>query len=127
MGRDDHDLLDLTWPQQRDPQEPCSYAADFEAFCTQLLAQLTEISEGDLEIAFAQAKVLLLDRYCDFLTDTPPHHANARGTKKHRCLVDVLNHTVRQIRLHQRSRIPPKLIKHKAPDPEGPPAPFGIG
>src|SRR4051812_6622479 len=89
-----------------DASVPCSYATAFSAYADALLAQLNEVKPAALPDACGLAKLQLIDRYADYLTDTPVNHTNAAGRKKHPCIVEVLNDAIRSIRLRERS-IPP--------------------
>lgn len=112
MGVGVEDLLGLSWPDKPDPSAPCSYAAEFQAFCDTVLSQLDDLTPAALEVAIANAKRELFDRYLDFVTDTPPGHTNAAGRKasKHRCIVAVLNDTGRTIRMRERTLPPAPLV-----------------
>lgn len=124
MGVGEEDLLGLSWPEKADPAAPCAYAVEFQAFCDTLLAHLEGLKAAELEVALANAKRELLDRYLDFVTDTPVGHTNAAGRKAstHRCIVDVLNDTGRHLRLRDRSLPPPPLVAKpkKQPKPDAP-------
>ncbi len=109
----DVDFRTLPWAERPDPVASCPYAEGFAAYCAVLLTSLARVKPANLEVAIAEVKRELLDRYMDFLTDTPPGHANAAGRKKHRCIVDVLNDTAREIRWRERSLPPPKLAARR--------------
>ena len=102
------------------PDAACSFAEGFAQYCEALLANLDKVKAPELEVGYAQAKVLLLERYADFLTDTPINHTNAAGRKKHRCLTEVLNETIKTIRERQRQALPPKLAVAPKPKPVAP-------
>jgi hypothetical protein len=93
----------------RDPQRPCEFAVDLQAFCDELVQQLDDVPSNKLERKIAEAKVNLVDRYADFLADAPHGHVNAAGQAAHRCIDDVFKHTVGHIRRLQRLRLPPKF------------------
>jgi hypothetical protein len=93
-----------------DASAPCSYATAFATYSDALLAHLTEVKAAALSEACGLAKMQLIDRYADYLTDTPVNHTNAAGRKKHPCIVDVLNDTIRAIRLRERSMPPTKPV-----------------
>lgn len=113
-------MADFTWPEPPDPNEPCAYAQEFDAFCQALLRHVEETPAQRLELALAEAKLNLIDRYCDYLTDTPASHTNAAGRRKHRCITEVLQDTIRTLRLVQRSRMPPRLGYGQADPPRQP-------
>lgn len=113
-------------PPRPDPNGPCDYAAAFDTYCTALLSKLTALPQWKLEIGIAEAKMNLLDRYCDFLTDTPAKHTNAAGKRQHRCIVEVLNDVARQIRQMQRMRLPPAIGVGRPVDQSDNLFPFGL-
>ena len=106
-----------------DATAACGAAEGFAGFCEALLARLDQVKAADLEVGFAQAKLLLLERYADYLTDTPPSHTNAAGRRKHRCLTEVLNETVKAIRQRHRQALPPRLALPPKLPPVPPPPP----
>lgn len=105
------DYQDLAWPATPDPAVLCAHAEAFAAYCDALLKRLDQVKAADRETGFVQAKLLLVDAYADHLADLPVNHTNAAGRKKHRCLGDVLNETVKAIRERQRQALPPRLTK----------------
>lgn len=93
-----------------DPNGPCQYAEDLASFCQTLLAQLTQHAPrhaGESDNVLRWVKAALLDRYADFLTDTPPHHVNPAGLEAHRCIADIFIETLKAIRHFQRTLPPP--------------------
>jgi hypothetical protein len=92
-----------------DLEGECQYAEDLASFCQMLLEQLTRHAPrhaGERDTVLQWVKSELLDRYADFLTDTPPHHVNPAGQETHRCIDGVFVETVKTIRRFQRS-LPP--------------------
>jgi hypothetical protein len=102
-------------PPPRDPQRPCEFAVDLQAFCDELVGQLADVPPNKLERKIAEAKLNLVDRYVDFLVDAPPGHVNAAGQRDHRCIDDVFKQSISQIRRLQRLRLPPKFGSADAP------------
>lgn len=92
-----------------DPDGPCQYAEELAGFCQALLEQLTQHAPrhaGESDPVLRWVKSELLDRYADFLTDTPPHHVNPAGQEAHRCIDGVFVETAKAIRRFQRT-LPP--------------------
>ena len=88
---------------------PCVYAEDLATACQGLLELLRQHAprhSGESDATLRWAKAALLDRYADFLTDTPLGHTNPAGEEVHRCIEDVFIETVKAIRRFQRS-LPP--------------------
>ena len=111
------ELLRLDPPPPPDPTERCEYGKGLAVFCQALLARLDGLPPDVAEENLRWLKAELLDRYADFLTDTPPVHANAAGSPAHECIADVLDATVKAIRLRQRS-LPPKPPPPPVPLPQ---------
>ena len=92
-----------------DPEGRCAYADEFDAYCENLLGQLARHAPrhaGEGEATLRWVKAELLDRYADFLTDTPPGHANPAGEESHPCIETIFVAAVKAIRRYQRA-LPP--------------------
>ncbi len=88
---------------------PCVYAEELATSCQGLLEQLRQHAprhSGEGEATLRWVKAALLDRYADFLTDTPPGHTNPAGEEVHRCINAIFIETVTAIRRFQRA-LPP--------------------
>lgn len=88
---------------------PCVYAEDLATSCQALLELLRQHAprhSGESDQTLRWVKAALLDRYADFLTDTPPGHTNPAGEEVHCCIEDIFIETVKAIRRFQRS-LPP--------------------
>jgi hypothetical protein len=92
--------LRLELPSPPDPAARCDYAEGLASFCRFLLDELTHHAPrhaGESE---------LLDRYADFLTDTPPGHTNPAGEEAHECIDTVFVAATKALRRFQRA-LPP--------------------
>lgn len=103
-----------------DPAARCEYAEGLDAFCQTLLAQLAHHAPrhaGESDTTLRWVKSALLDRYADYLTDTPPGHTNPAGEEEHTCIEAVFTETVKAIRRFQRS-LPPAPPPPPVPVPQ---------
>ena len=102
------------------PGSRCDYAEGLDAYCQTLLAQLTQHAPrhaGESDVTLRWAKSELLDRYADFLTDTPPGHTNPAGEEAHECIDVDFVAAVKAIRRFQRS-LPPAPPPPPVPVPQ---------
>jgi hypothetical protein len=103
-----------------DPDGRCPYADEFDASCQSLLDELTRHAPrhaGESELVLRWAKSELLDRYADFLTDTPPGHTNPAGEEAHACIDTVFVEAVKALRRFQRG-LPPAPPPPPVPVPQ---------
>jgi hypothetical protein len=103
-----------------EPAARCEYAEGLASFGQVLLAQLTQHAprhSGESDATLRWVKSQLLDRYADYLTDTPPGHTNPAGEEEHACIEAVFTETVKAIRRFQRS-LPPAPPPPPVPVPQ---------
>lgn len=102
------------WEDFSSPAQPqyCPYSAQFQKWVDKLLASIKPALKKDsvsAAIAINQAKVLLIDKYFEWLAATPKSHHNRTGGD-HLCLSNVFHNSYLVIKTGELMVSPPLLF-----------------
>lgn len=84
----------------------CEYAEDFARWAEALAEAAVQ---KHMDVALNQAKVLLLDRYYEWLNSIPRRHHSLTGRLSHPCIDVVFDLTYRRLRHAELRMSPPPL------------------
>jgi hypothetical protein len=110
--------------EETEPLDPlanhCPPARTFRLWCTEMLERYVRQKPDTLRLS--QAKVLLVDRFFEFMSCAPKSHRDKTSGKGHVCLYQVFMETLTEIRMAQLSLSPPEVFVVPAkPASETPP------
>jgi hypothetical protein len=89
----------------------CRWAAEFEEWAVQHVQ--TVLRDSTIE-RINQGKLVLLDKYYEWRSSTPPNHKAQNGKRgKHRCLLDVMDDIYGVLNRTSRRISPPVLTRPK--------------
>ena len=99
------------------PANFCRFAKQFSDWADDLL----KVTERPSIVAINQSKILLLDRFMDWLRAVPPSHRRIADTSHHTCIWHVFQQAYERLKVAELSLTPPMLFLPPAPPPPPPP------
>ena len=95
----------------------CVFARAFQEWIA--LLQRDILTNTPSVITVNQAKVLLVDRYFDWLQNVPKNHRNRLGETGHTCIYQIFTRAYQHIRTIELSLVPPLLFLPAKPQIPG--------